>query len=1686
MRSFRALRAAATLLCALSLGLGCALLAGFAAPVRAQTISNTASASWNQAGQAYTGLSNTVAFTVVPAAATIETFAAAPRQGTLAFTAARCGGVPLVVGTGPDPGAAGQQLAGVEPATQVRIGDAFYFRVTAHGANHDPAKVDQLETALVVSSGDRETIVIYETGPDTGVFVGAVPTVAIPPGFRADDCRLSVGSGDSIAISAREAQGAAVLAAARVAVLADPYGYVFDSEDGSAVDGARVSLVEASSGAPAQVFADDGITTWPAMVISGQPVIDGAGNRHLFGPGEYRFPLAPRGLYRLIVEPPDPYRAPSAATAAQLAGVTRPDGSPLTIVPASTGGSLELDSPEPVRVDLPVDRPGKPVVLTKTASRPRAQPGDLVFYTIVVSNPDRSHAKRAVRLSDRPDRALRLRPDSLRVDGRGTPGQLVVAPDGSGFALTLDTIPAGGRRTITYAASIRPDATPGPAQNRVDATDSRGFFASAGALVTVEEDGLTARMTLIGRITEGGCAARGQGRGIAGVRVTLEDGSFAVTDADGRYHFDGLVPGSHVVQAARHSLPAGGRFVDCARSANSAGSASSRFIRGQGGSLIVADFTATVPAGAPRDEASTLPEPLSDKAAAGAEIDWLGQVDGPPAFLFPAPDHNPRSPSIRVAIRHLASQKVELTVDGKPADPVSFDGLKLDAARTRAVSLWRGVPLGAETTRLHALVRNADGTVAAELTREVHFTETPADAQILPERSRLVADGHTRPVIALRLVDRHGRPVHAGLSGELQLSAPYETADLADARQTRALSGAGAQAPHWTVKGDDGSAYVELAPTMVSGSLQLDLVFPEGQQQQSRRRTLKAWIVPGKVPWTLVGLAQGMAGARTVADEMERTGRLDSDLGDRARVAFYAKGRLRGSTLLTLAYDSAKQRGDQRLLGAIDPRAYYTIYADGSTRRFDAASRDKLYVRIESRGFYALFGDFETGFAQTQLARYSRTATGVKAEFDNGRVHAQTFATQVAARHRREELQGAGISGPYRLGSRAIIANSDQVAIEVRDRFRSEVIVERRVLSRFLDYDIDLLAGTITFKQPVLSRDAALNPQFIVVDYEVDPGLAASGALNAGLRADWTSRTGKLRVGATAITDKCDAARTDLAAADLRYRPDARTEVRAETALSARSGSTAGAWLVEAERRDGQLSLLAYARSVDAAYGVGQLNGAEAGRRKLGADARLALSETLAISASAWADRSLTDNARREAVRLRGEYRTRPASAWLGISAMQDHLIDGTSPGSLLLEGGIGRRFLDGKLQIDAATSVGVGGTGSADQPARHQVSAGYAVTSWLKLLGTYEIAIGHALEASTARAGFELQPWQGARWTSALGRQTIAESGARSFAAFGLAQAWQVNPRLSLDASLDANTVISGFARAKVINPAQPLASVGQLGSNGTLAEAFTALTLGASWREDRWTVTARGEWRTGELADRHGFTLGAIRQLGEGRMVGSGLTWTRASGADGSRSEVLDGAVALAWRPASSRVAWLSKLEYRADRALAAITAATAPLAGPTVLSDTTSGRSRRLIGSLASNWTAWSRDGDRSAQRIELGLFGAVRYNLDAVGDQRLAGTTLLTGIDLRIAVGSRVELGGSATLRAGLADGTSRVAYGPQLTVTPATNTALTIGYTFSGYRDRDFAEARSTRSGVFVALKMKFDEGSLGFLGLGRR
>ncbi|MEQ8772534.1 MAG: carboxypeptidase-like regulatory domain-containing protein, partial [Erythrobacter sp.] len=716
------------------------------------------------------------------------------------------------------------------------------------------------------------------------------------------------------------------------------------------------------------------------------------------------------------------------------------------------------------------------------------------------------------------------------------------------MTIDLGDLAGGASARITYAVSVRPDAPPGRAVNAARVEDALGRRARASAAIDIERETIADRMTIIGRVMAGDCTVPGsERRGIPGVRIMMEDGSFAVTDADGRYHFEGVVPGTHVVAVSRMTLPKGAELVDCIRSTRNAGSASSRFAIGQGGSLVVADFHAVLPQGAlqaaappvelvaevrPERDETAGPETAETPVPADPGNKWLALGDGEDGFLAPALDANPRAPAIRVAVRHRRGQKVVLTVDGKEVDPLAFDGTQTPERGKYAVSLWRGVPLVNERTVLEAQIINSFGMPSKSFTREVFFTTRPARVELVPEMSNLVADGRTRPVVAVRVLDRNNRPLREGVAGNFTLNAPYESADQLDRQQLNQLTGIAPSQARWVVEGEDGIARIELAPTMVSGSLRLDFTFDDGEI--ARRQELEAWIEPGDIEWTIVGLAEGTVGARSVADKMERSGRFDSDLGDNARVALYAKGRVLGKYLLTLAYDSAKQSEDQRLLGTLDPQAYYTVFADASARRFDAASREKLYVRIETATFYALYGDFQTAFNQTRLARYNRTATGVKGEARFGQIKAQGFAAEIASRLRREEIQGQGITGPYEIGSRRILPNSERVVLQVRDRFRSEVIVSETQLARFIDYDIDPLSGTITFREPVLSRDENLNPQFIVIEYETAG--AGEARLNAGLRADWTSADGAIRIGASAISDAGSGAtgdaRTDIGALD--------------------------------------------------------------------------------------------------------------------------------------------------------------------------------------------------------------------------------------------------------------------------------------------------------------------------------------------------------------------------------------------------------------------------------------------------------------------------------------------------------------------------------------------------------------------------
>lgn len=1582
--------------------------------------------------------------------------------------------------------------ASVRPASSVKAGSPLIIAIDSPSDNRDSSAIESLNFTLDTPDGDSEVLVLTESSADSGRFIGMIRTSASPPIPVQHDCVLTVHPGDSIDLEGSRTNDGTPLAAAPVDVLIDPFGVIFDSGDGSPVSGTRISLVNAVTGQPADVFGDDGVSAFPSTIISGSTVTDAGGQIYPFGPGDYRFPFTRAGTYRLVFQPPQPFSGPSTASPAELAGLLRPDGQPFRIIDGSYSRPFVLNDPAPVRIDIPVDQPGGGLSLTKTASQQLVAPGDALQYRIAVRGNNSARSTGAITVSDTLPEQMRLRKDSVRYNGEKIAHS--VSNDGRTLTAPLPPLARGGSGILTYLLEVRPDANPGTALNRAVATDSRGAVSAvADSAVRIARDAISERMTIIGRITDGGCQTPIEARKpVAGVRVLLEDGSYSVTDIEGRYHFEGVFPGLHVVQIDPSSLPVGQIPADCAQNARSAGSAISRFVEGQGGTLARADFHTQSGENTARLSVATASRPVAptDQEAAGTDIDWFADESSEIEWLFPAANHNPRSKAVRVAIKHAGLQSVKLFANGEPVSPLSFEGKKKNGDGRMAVSLWRALPLDKRDTIFTAEIYDEQDVLVKKIERTVHFSASPLRAELLPEKSILVADGVTRPVIAIRMLDRDGRPSHHGIVGDFEVPAPYFPAVEADAQAAKQLSGLERAKPVWRIDGDDGIAYIELEPTTASGGLTITLPFRD--VDVTRRQQIQTWLTPGKRPWTMVGFAAGTAGFNTLNGRLEKLGADGENWYTDARIALYAKGRVKGQWLLTLAYDSDKPKDETRFGGTIDPTAYYTIYADRSERRFEAASVRKLYVKLERPQFYALFGDYETGINTTQLTRYNRSFNGVKAEFRNNNVSATAFAADTPFRHRRQEIQGNGLSGPYALAARDILANSERVVIESRDRLRSDKIIESRTLTRHIDYDIDYVAGTLQFREPILSRTSQLDPQFIIVDYEVDG--VAQRATNAGGRITWTNDARTLVVGATSLHDEDDTAKTNVGGVDVRYIPSPNTEVRAEFAASnadakagalAKNSNTTTAWLIEAEHHGTKYDLLAYAREQQAGYGVGQTNGAENGSRKYGLDGRLKVAQSLSLTGSAWQEDYLASDARRQAGRLLAEYQTKALSLRTGVTIANDRLTNGDTANSTIAQFGATKRLLNNRLELDAQTEVPLGQSESIDFPARHRATARLAVTDAVNLVGSYEIASGKSIDARTARVGFDIKPWQGASLIASANQQNIAENGSRTFAAYGLAQSLPINDHLTVDLTLDGNKTLKAVDRNRVLNPLQPIASGGFLGSDGSLAEDFTAITAGATWRSTFWSFAGRGEVRDGATTNRYGLTLSGLRQIGQGRAFGGAFSWFRATDNRGIETQAISAALSLAHRPDNSRVAILNKLELRSDRVTGAQLGQTGPIGGA-ALTISGNASSKRVINSFAINWSPTGKHQGQELDRSEFSLFWGARYVFDKIGQDQLKGLSNVIGADIRFDLSKRFDLGIKGTAR--INPNGSSVSYsgGPAIGISPFENGYISVGYNVVGFHDRDFQEARYTNSGPFVTLRLKFDQNSLAALGLGRR
>jgi uncharacterized repeat protein (TIGR01451 family) len=1038
---------------------------------------------------------------------------------------------------------------------------------------------------------------------------------------------------------------------------------------------------------------------------------------------------------------------------------------------------------------------------------------------------------------------------------------------------------------------------------------------------------------------------------------------------------------------------------------------------------------------------------------------WLSKAEAGTEWLHPQESFHPNLPVISVAVKHDPKEKATISVNGQSVDPLKFYGTRYNTSRTVALSNWRGVPINAGDNRIEVILTDLQGKETSTV-RTIHYGEMVDHVEFIPALSRLIADGKTRPVVAVKFLDKQGGAVRRGVNGEFNLNEPYRSSQRLEATERQPLSGNVGGKARYEIK-QDGIALIELEPTTQSGDAVLSFQFQDNRQQEVR-----AWLQPQQRDWVLVGFAEGSAGQKSMSGNIEalQANTTDAQLYDKNKLAFYAKGSIKGEYLLTAAYDTAKQTGNKLLKQAVDPTQYYTLYADATQANFDAATSSRLYLKIEKQKFYAMFGDYDTGLTVSELSRYSRTLNGVKSEYKGESLGYKAFASSTAQAYVKDEIPGNGTSGMYKMSRGNLLVNSDKIRIETRDRFQSQIIVTTQSMTRYLDYDIDYVLGTLVFRQPIQTRDAAFNPTYIVAEYESADTTDMRTTL--GGRGSYKPLK-ELEVGATAIHEGTVGATGTLQGTDATLKLTEQTKLRGEFATTNRNIANAplkgSAWLTEVTHHEEQWDGKAYVREQAGSFGMGQQAIVEMATRKVGADGRYKLDDVTSIKGQAYEQNNMTTNSKNTLLEARVDNQISAAlSAYYGARKSQDQSALFGNHQSTQVLAGTGYTLMDNKLTLRATGEAGLGTVaataGSLTMPNRLILGSDYKVSSQSKVFVEQEFARGDKIAANTTRAGIRTQPWMGNEMSASVG-DAFTNDAERMYANLGMVQRWQINEHWQTDFSVDRSTTLRNTVSPIQVSNA-PLPS-GSLPTAGGLMSDYTATALGGAYHDKVWSANGRFELRNSTLAQQKNVKFGTQRSLDEGRSMAAGLTLMNSTGV--SRLNNSDLRVSYAHRPNDSEWVWFDRADYI------------------TQFSQTTGAaalKSKKMVNNTNANWMM--------NRHTQLSLQYGAKYVLDNIEGIDYKGYTDLTGAELRYDLTEDWDIGGFGSMMRSVSAGVRSYGLGASLGYKLMDNTWVAMGYNVRGMNDRDFAAAGYKNRGPFITLRMKVDQDTFGLNDHGER
>ncbi len=1269
----------------------------------------------------------------------------------------------------------------------------------------------------------------------------------------------------------------------------------------------------------------------------------------------------------------------------------------------------------------------QPLRITKRASQAAAEIGDLVSYVVRVENSSTLIAVDNVAVVDDLPHGFRYVKGSAAVDG-------AAAPDPAGGTrpvFPLGLIPPGAARTVAYRVLLSVDATLGDGVNaaRAVGVSPAGNPLAAGPArvkVLVREGALNAKTIILGRVFVDRNADRmpgGDEPGIPGVRIYLEDGTYAVTDREGKYSIYGIAPGEHVLKLDRSTLPPGLSPVPLTNAF--AGDGGSQFVSVPFGGPARGDFglagdyretrqAATAP-GMPAGKVFTFdaggsappPPPIE------VQVQWMPAT---PEILEPANGTALARRWTDVAVRVPEGVEHALKINGEVVPQKRIGKTIRESARKIVVYQYVGVPLEAGPNAILLEIRDpAGGTKTREAA--VSAPGPPARLVLDPSSATVPAGGQAPVRFTVTLLDRWGKQ-----------SPDEAVVTVVTAKGIVAGTDPDPTTPGFQIRVQGGSAQFDLLSAGQTGSDRIRVLLGNTLEAEA-----DVYFTAEKRDWVVAGVGSVRAGDRSVSGDTSRAREKD-DFKDGAwheeRLAVFAKGTFLGQYLFTGAYDTGKPKAEG-LFQRSEPDRYYPIFGDESAIGYDAESRRKLYLKVERDRSSAMFGDFHTGLTANEFTRYDRAFNGLLADVDTGAFTVKAFATETAQVLVKDEIPGNGTSGYFFLSRTPVIANSEKVRIEVRDRYHPEIVVRATPRTPFMDYTLDPDTGSLLFKEPVPSLDPGLNPVTVVVLYEAaNEGEAFyTYGGRAGVRLG-----GRVEAGVTAVVEEKGVENETLAGADAAVRIADRVRLKGELARSDTvAKGTGGAWKLELDGDAARgLRYGAYYRDVDAAFANLSMTGNETGTTKYGVKAAYETSKKSAVGLESFVQENRLTGTKLAQHDIGGTYRFSRATLEGGYRFLDGEV---TTPApadatSHILRAGVSgpiAKNLEGSIRREQIVSSGE----LPGYPTKTEAGLAYRVTETVMAHLTQEVQESGEKRNATI-LGLESKVTKN---TTLSSRYSVEDaiSGSRAQASIGLNNKWELRRGITLNTRAERIQILGG-----------------------TEGESGTAFAVAAEYVPDNsYKATGRYEIRLGDVETTNLFSLGAAIRLAEGLSLLPKMTfWNR----DASQaSETLyDGLVGLAWRPKGApSVSLLDTLRFKVDRS-------SSPL----------SSRDRdSLISSTEGSWRV-------SPRWTLLGKY-AGKYARESEGGMRFSAYTdlVLAGVacDLtdRWDVGVQGKLMNQYDAKVHSLGALARTGY------RICRNIYGGVGYSLSRLDDRDLSGAGYKSHGPFVELRFKFDEETLG-------